>query len=102
MDPEVQARFDAAEALWAQGPRSFSEPGIPGVIVKKHGVQRTVEGYPIARMMDTINGPYTHGTREGKPVLIDSAGNTFDPKGRRIIADRRDEERAKGQGAIEE
>lgn len=91
---ELERRIDA--------PRPKRQPGIPNMIVVEHGVKRESHGYPVSRRLPTIEGPYTHGTRDGKPVLIDSKGAHFEPMfGRRIVANRKDEEKAVHDGVAE-
>lgn len=104
----------AAEKVWAEK-RTFYTPGIPQKpIIREYGVQRLSDGVPVARRLPTLSQEKEKAEAAGKAysfkrdkhgnhdIYVDSNGARFDKIGRRIIADRRDEEIAIGQGAIRE
>lgn len=101
-----------AEKVWAEK-RTFYQPGIPQKpIIREYGVQRLSNGAPVAHMMPTLGQEkelaesqgerynYRPEVQDGHKVYVDSNGARFDTKGRRIMANRRDEELAMSQGAV--
>ena len=103
----------AAERIWAEK-RTFYQPGVPQKpIIREYGVKNLSSGVPVASAPHARAGKGS-GRGQGQQysfkkekfgqhdIFVDSNGARFDKVGRRIIADRRDEELAIGQGARRE
>lgn len=104
----------AAERIWAEK-RTFYQPGVPQKpIIREYGVKNLSSGVPVARRLPTLGQEKEAAEAKGQQysfkkekfgqhdIFVDSNGARFDKVGRRIIADRRDEELAIGQGARRE
>lgn len=85
-----------AEALWADGPRSFGVGVVPAALVKSYGIQYPGQKLPISRVLPLDTRPGNVVNREGHMVREHADGTTCDMMGRRIVATKQDIERAEG------